>query len=1002
MNDLEHYRRQITLAGRRSEQDSLRFLRSKLKLNSEERNNALNEGKQLVSASRKYPQRRSMLDLFLSEFSLSTQEGIALLCICEALLRIPDEETADALIADKIGSGDWDSHLGNSDSLFINASTWGLMLTGSVIRLGDDVTQNVTGWLKRLISRLGESAAREAMQQGVQIVGNEFVAGENIDSALALAKRKYVRCSFDMLGEGARSYVDAEKYTTSYMDAITHMGSAKQRVKSEGAFGMSIKLSALHPRLGYIQHAKVKAELLPTLRTLLRSAASYDIPITIDAEEANRLELTLQLLNQLIGDDELEGWNGLGVAVQAYSPRCYAVIDWLQALAEKHDQILNVRLVKGAYWDTEIKRAQLDGLALYPVFTRKPSTDLSWLVCAEKLFDCSNLRPQIATHNAFSVSAALQISKGREFEFQRLHGMGELLYTVASESVQNFPPVRVYAPVGDHENLLSYLVRRLLENGANTSFVNRFLDEKCPVEDVVQDPVARVDAFNCEPHPSIPTPPQLYGTERPNSTGLDFGDTNAVNQLVASVQEANIQDIQVVDTLPAEVSDIFQRLKQSIKSWNETPLDRRQQLFFRVAELLHDEQPTLIKLLHEEGGKTLIDAIAEIREAIDFCYYYGIECRTLFKPSELVGPTGERNVLRYSGRGLFLCISPWNFPLAIFLGQVVAALSAGNVVIAKPAEQTPRIARFTHGLFSRAGFPKHVFDMVYGGRETGQLLTAHEAVAGVAFTGSLSTAKQINLTLAQKEGPIVPLIAETGGVNAMVLDSSILFEQALDDIIESAFRSAGQRCSALRLLCIQEDIYDEFLDSLSNAMKALVLGDPNELSTDVGPVIDKDAHRSLSKYLQDQQKNIIFQLTLTEKLKPTHVPPTLVGLNAVTDLKDERFGPILHVVSFKERDRLRLLDEISQNGYGLTFGVQTRIDHRAVEATQIVRCGNTYVNRNMIGATVGVQPFGGHGLSGTGPKAGGPNYLMRFAQEHTISTNLVATGGNPDLLNISE
>ena len=1002
MNDLDHYRRQITLAGRRSEQDSLRFLRSKLKLTQEERHDALDEAKQLVSASRKYPQRRSMLDLFLSEFSLSTQEGIALLCICEALLRIPDDETADALIADKIGSGDWDSHLGNSDSLFINASTWGLMLTGSVIRLGDDVTQNVTGWLKRLISRLGESAAREAMHQGVQIVGNEFVAGETIDSALTVAKRKYHRCSFDMLGEGARSYEDAERYTTSYMNAINHMGSAKSRERSDGAFGMSIKLSALHPRLEYSQHTKVNEELLPTLRTLLRSAAANDIPITIDAEEANRLELTLQLLNQLILDDELKEWNGLGVAVQAYSPRCYAVIDWLQALAENHDRTFNVRLVKGAYWDTEIKQAQLDGLTHYPVFTRKPSTDLSWLVCAERLFDSSNLKPQIATHNAFSVSAALQISKGREFEFQRLHGMGELLYTVASEAVRKFPPVRVYAPVGDHENLLSYLVRRLLENGANTSFVNRFLDEKCPVEEVVQDPVERVDAFNCKPHPSIPLPPQLYGDERPNSLGLDFGDTDAVEQLLESIQEADIEEVQVVDTLPTEVPDIVRRLKRSARSWNETPLDHKKQLLFRLAQLLHDERSTLTKLLHEEGGKTLVDAIAEIREAIDFCHYYGIECTRLFKPTELVGPTGERNVLRYSGRGLFLCISPWNFPLAIFLGQVVAALSAGNVVIAKPAEQTPRIAQFTHGLLLRAGFPDHVFELVYGGREIGQLLTENEEVAGVAFTGSLATAKQINLTLAQKEGPIVPLIAETGGVNAMVLDSSILFEQALDDIIESAFRSAGQRCSALRLLCIQEEIYNEFLESLTDSMKTLDIGDAYEMATDVGPVIDKQAHDVLNAYIQDQRTNIIYQAELPKKLKLSHIPPTLVRLSSVSALRDEHFGPILHVVSFKERDRLRVLDEISQNGFGLTFGVQTRIDHRAVEATQIVSCGNTYVNRNMIGATVGVQPFGGHGLSGTGPKAGGPNYLTRFVQEHTISTNLVATGGNPDLLNISE
>lgn len=1005
MNDLEHYRRQITIAGRTSERDSLCFLRSKLKFSTEERGQALTAAKQLVSSSRRYPHRRSMLDLFLSEFSLSTQEGIALLCICEALLRIPDDETADALIADKIGSADWNSHLGSSDSLFVNASTWALMLTGNVIRLGDDVTQNVAGWLKRLISRLGEGAAREAMQQGVQIVGNEFVVGETIESALDVAKRNYRHCSFDMLGEGARSYEDAKRYADSYLNAIEHIGKSALPANLNGSLGMSIKLSAIHPRFEYRQHPKVYSELLPTLLRLLHAAAKHDIPVTVDAEESYRLDLTLNVFSRLVEDQRLADWNGLGIAVQAYSPRSYAVIEWLQALAATYNRSLNVRLVKGAYWDTEVKHAQLEGLANYPVFTRKPSTDLSWLVCAEKLFDSPNLYPQIATHNAFSVAAAMQISKKRDFEFQRLHGMGELLYTVAHESpeyAKTFPPVRVYAPVGDHENLLAYLVRRLLENGANTSFVNRFLDDRCPVEEVVQDPVHKVDDYDCNPHPNIPIPRHLFGEDRPNSIGLDYGDEDALCEITSAMSSTDIVVTDADETNDDEIQDAFQHVKTALPTWRAKSLEERKRMLYVLAELLHKERVSLIRLMHDEAGKTLIDAVAEIREAIDFCHYYGDQCAKVFLSKELSGPTGEENVLSYSGRGIFVCISPWNFPLAIFLGQVAAALAAGNGVVAKPAEQTPKIASFAIQLLYKAGFPDHIVELVIGGRKVGQSLIEHKDVSGVAFTGSLATAKQINLTLATKEGPIVPLIAETGGVNAMVLDSSILFEQAIDDIVDSAFRSAGQRCSALRLLCVQEEIFESFLSALTNAMKTLILGNALDIATDVGPIIDREAYSRLSNYIKAQTKNLIFQVQPKPKFAKTHIAPTLIRVHSVSDLMDEHFGPILHVMSFKEGERTRLLQEISQNGFGLTFGVHTRIDQRAAEAVRIVQAGNMYVNRNMIGATVGVQPFGGHSLSGTGPKAGGPNYLIRFAHEFTTSTNLVTTGGNPQLLNLAE
>ena len=1002
MGNLDQSRREVSRAGRQSEESILRSLRTKLKLTDSERQTALSEARQLVKRCRELPHRKSLLDLFLSQFQLTTQEGIALLCICEALLRIPDKSTANALIADKIGSADWDQHLGHSDSLFLNASTWALMLTGTVIRLGEDVTQNATGWVKRFVSRLGESAAREAFEQGVHIVGSEFVIGQDIESALKKAKSESLLVSFDMLGEGARTVPDAKAYSRNYQNAIRAIRSKGRTSGAPENIGVSIKLSALHPKFHPLNRERMRGELVPDLVELVRDAAARDIPVTIDAEESHRLELTMDVFTALVRDKETADWNGLGIAVQAYSTRCYPLLGWLQELAEQSNRRLNVRLVKGAYWDTEIKHAQVQGLETYPVFTRKPSTDLSWLVCAERLFDSSHLFPQIATHNAFSIAAAKQISRGRPFEYQRLHGMGELLYAVAAEDDPGFAPVRVYAPVGDYEHLLSYLVRRLLENGANTSFVNRFLDEEISVTETVQDPIKKVEQYSYRPHPAISLPIDLYGEERPNSVGVDYGDFAATDELQTNLNKAEADLNEVPPTPHSHLEKAFKDARNASAHWKQKNTQERGVLVFELAKTLHRERHSLISLLQDEAGKTIVDAVAEVREAIDFCYYYGAQCRTIFSNQKLEGPTGELNELSYSGRGVFLCISPWNFPLAIFLGQITAALAAGNAVVAKPAEQTPRIAALTLDLIQQAGFPPNLVQVVFGSGELGQRLIEHPSVDGVVFTGSVATAKQINRTLAQKDGPIVPLIAETGGVNVMVLDSSILFEQAIDDILDSAFRSAGQRCSALRVLCIQEEIFARFSKTLQDAMDTLQLGSADDFGTDVGPVIDDAAHSRLSSYIDSQRDHILHQQQVPKSLQHTHIAPTLIRIPSVSALREEIFGPILHVVEFKDEEREDLLQEISKSQFALTFGFQTRIDHRAEEAVKTVLSGNSYVNRNMIGATVGIQPFGGHKQSGTGPKAGGPNYLMRFATEHTTTTNLVATGGNSELLNLPE
>ena len=992
----------IAAAHAQSEEEAVAARLAELPFTAGERQRIVHRARELVAGCRRRASERSLLDLFLAEFGLSNEEGIALMCISEALLRIPDDDTAEALVAEKIGTANWHQHLGHSDSLFLNASTWALMLTGRVIGLGADITADVGGWINRVAGRIGESAARAAMSRAVRILASEFVLGRTIDEALARAGD--TPCSFDMLGEGARTHADASRYANAYLEAIRKVAAANQATKAALAdgesaaavSGISIKLSALHPRLEPLQRRRVLGELCPTLLDLAAEAAALDVPLTIDAEEAQRLELSLELFEKLAAAPALRHWHGLGLAVQAYAKRAPAVIDFVDSLRRP----VLVRLVKGAYWDAEIKRAQMDGLAGYPVYTRKASTDVSYLACAAKLLRVRNLTAQFATHNAHTVAAILALDAGgRDYEFQRLHGMGELLYAEARRQFENFPPVRVYAPVGAHKDLLAYLVRRLLENGANSSFVNRFLNDGVPLAQAVPDPVDELRSALSIPHPRIPLPADLFGAERRNSAGLDVGNGAEVSTLLGDVTRQRDETAAVATS---DVAALVARATAAFPAWQNATADIRRRRLEQLAELLQANRARLVAALTREAGKTLPDAVAEVREAIDFCRYYGAECQRLFaKPMALPGPTGESNTLSLHGRGVFVCISPWNFPLAIFTGQTVAAVAAGNTVVAKPAPQTTTIATIAVELMHQAGLPADVVCLATGGADVGAEIVADRRIAGVAFTGSSGTAKTIERALAAKDGPIVPFIAETGGQNAMVVDSTALPEQVVDDVVASAFRSAGQRCSSLRVLYLQDEIAEHLLKMLIGAMRALTIGAPNDPATDIGPVIDADALARLRAHVATLQDAVLFQCPPPAGVRGHYMPPTLLAIDGIADLDAEHFGPVLHVVRYAASDLGRVLDEIRAAGYGLTFGVHSRIDGRARRMAMAVGAGNAYVNRDMIGAVVGVQPFGGEGLSGTGPKAGGPHYLPRFAVERALTWNTAATGGNAALLNLA-
>ncbi|MCB1629253.1 MAG: bifunctional proline dehydrogenase/L-glutamate gamma-semialdehyde dehydrogenase PutA [Xanthomonadales bacterium] len=996
----------------------------------------------LVHRVRARAPEQTAVESFMREYDLSSEEGVLLMCVAEALLRIPDAETADELIRDKLGDASWQLHAGKSSSLFVNAGTWGLMLTGKLVSLSEDTKRNFTGAFKRLIGRSGEPVVRLAVRQAMRIMGHQFVMGRTIKEALERAASKEqrgYRHSFDMLGEAALTDTDAQRYLQAYRDAITAIGKAGPHPDIHAAPSISVKLSALHPRYEKAKRERVLAELVPRVLSLAQAAKAQQIPMTIDAEEADRLELSLEVIAAVFRDPSLAGWNGFGLAVQAYQKRALPVIDWLAGLAREVGQKLNVRLVKGAYWDSEIKRAQVEGLSGYPVFTRKHNTDLSYLACARRLLAYGDaFYPQFATHNAHTIAALWHHAQaaGVPFEFQRLHGMGSDLYAevIGADKLQS--PCRVYAPVGSHEDLLPYLVRRLLENGANTSFVNRIVDEELPVEELIADPVEQARQVEPKAHPRIPLPVNLYGDLRLNSQGLNLASDLELAAVAQDVARVKLQELVAGPliagksdagervpvhnpadrrhllghwqaTTPAQVEQALAAAHGAQDEWDATPVELRAQMLERVADLLEAQRAEFLALTTAEAGKTLADGIAEVREAVDFCRYYAAQGRRLFgRPEPLPGPTGESNELSLHGRGPFVCISPWNFPLAIFTGQIAAALVAGNPVLAKPAEQTTLIAERAVRLFHQAGVPRAVLQLLPGdGASVGARLVADNRVAGVAFTGSTETARAINRALAHRDGPIAILIAETGGQNALIADSSSLPEQVVKDALQSAFGSAGQRCSALRVLCLQEDIADRTIALLRGAMAELVVGDPAHLATDLGPVIDADARQMLENHIERMQREakLIGRLTLSEAhAHGCFVAPHAFEIPTLDTLQREVFGPVMHVLRYRARDLEALLRQINATGYGLTMGVHSRIDASVERIRRHAKVGNCYINRNMIGAVVGVQPFGGEGLSGTGPKAGGPHYLLRFASERTFTVNTAAVGGNASLLALGD
>ena len=1000
----------------------------------------------LVRAARRSARRQGVVESFLQEFSLGTREGLALMCLAEALLRTPDDETRDALIAEKIGAADWASHLGKSESVFVNASTFGLMLTGKVVDVDAEARADMGGYFRRLTARLGEPVIRAAVGRAIRIMGEQFVLGRTITEALKRARREGYVCSFDMLGEGARTAADAERYEESYARAIAAVGRWQNGPGSdlgpEGGHGVSVKLSALSPRYDALQAERVWSELYPRLKRLAVIAAGFDLNFTIDAEEADRLTLSLKLLDRLCREPELGDWRGLGLAVQAYQKRAPQVIARVADLAQRTGRRLMVRLVKGAYWDTEIKKAQVAGRPDYPVWTSKAATDVNYLVCARAIIDAApHLYGQFATHNAQSLAAVKRMADaaGVTVEFQRLHGMGEALYAGAEARYGAFP-LRAYAPVGGHEDLLPYLVRRLLENGANTSFVHALLDDDVPAEAVVADPVAALEQHP-DRHPKIPPPPRLYGEGRANSAGRDLYVPPERDRMLAALGRLDAEPVcagvlirgageapglvgepvrspadrgRVVGQVRTPAPDAAARVvdlaveaaREAQPAWDAKGGAGRARTLRAMADALEHDFDRLAALAVREAGKSWTDAIGEVREAVDFLRYYAQQAERLFgAPQVLAGPVAELNTLELHGRGVFAAISPWNFPLAIFTGQVAGALAAGNAVVAKPAEQTPLIAYEAVRLFHRAGLDARLLALIPGAGETvGAALVAHLGIDGVAFTGGTDTARAINRSLANRDGPIIPFIAETGGLNGMFVDTTALREQVVDDVVVSAFGSAGQRCSALRLLYLPHDTADLVIEGLTGAMDALSVGDPADPAVDIGPVIDEEAQGALERHLErlTREARVLRRAPVraADAARGVFFAPTLAEIPHPGWLEREVFGPVLHVCRY-DPDRLdETARALAQKGYGLTLGVHSRIDGFADRVRALVPAGNAYVNRTVVGAVVGVQPFGGEGLSGTGPKAGGPYALLRYAVERAVSVNIAAQGGDPALLNL--
>jgi RHH-type transcriptional regulator, proline utilization regulon repressor / proline dehydrogenase / delta 1-pyrroline-5-carboxylate dehydrogenase len=1003
-------------------------------LDPNERKTVREEAEALVKAARSGIRHRGVLESFLQEFSLETPEGLALMCLAEALLRTPDERTRDRLIAAKVASADWASHVGQSDSLLVNASTWSLMLTGKLIALDQEAVHDLPRFVRRLANRLGEPVIRHAVRAAVRIMGEQFVLGPTIEQALTRADEEGLLCSFDMLGEAARTQADADRYEGAYVAAVEAVGAHARGRGPDIGHGVSVKLSALSPRYEARQAERVWAELYPRIRSLAFQAVNADINLTLDAEEADRLVLSLEILDRLVREPELRAWKGLGLAVQAYQKRAPQVINAVAKIARSSRRRLMVRLVKGAYWDTEIKSAQVAGLPDYPTYTTKAATDLSYLVCARALIAATPaLYPQFATHNAYTLAAVREMARqaGISPEFQRLYGMGEALYGAGKQ--YDGLALRTYAPVGSHEDLLPYLVRRLLENGANTSFVRGLLDKRTPVSSVVTDPMSAVESTGGAPNSRIPRPVDLYAPGRRNSLGLDLSTADARSELARAIAALDSEQPEAGPIVrgrlgragtverccsPAQLSHVvgrtwsatpddvniaFLAAEAAQPAWDACAGERRAKVLRAMGDALEINRDRLVALCAREAGKILSDGVAEVREATDFCRYYASVAESQFAHADLLkGPVGERNQLTLHGRGVFACISPWNFPLAIFTGQIAAALAAGNAVLAKPAEQTPLIAAEAVRLFHAAGLDPDLLHLLPGdGEVIGAALVTHPYCDGVAFTGGTDTARTINRALASRSGPIVPLIAETGGLNAMFVDTTALREQVIDDVLTSAFGSAGQRCSALRLLFLPHRTADQLVDGLIGGMSALVLGDPADPRTDVGPIIDEQARGALQAHAERLMRDAKVLHQLSPPGGGYYFGPVIAEIPTAEFLRTEVFGPILHVVRYDPDQIETAAAAVRSAGYGLTLGIHTRIEAFAARVQRLVPAGNVYINRSMTGAVVGVQPFGGLGLSGTGPKAGGPHTLLRYAVEHAVSVNIAAQGGDPELLNLS-
>lgn len=1035
-------RQKINEYYRYDEVECLNQLVEYARFSAEESRHITETAKQLVEVVRRERKGKSGLDAFLYTYNLSSEEGIALMCLAEALLRIPDSHTIDKLIRDKVTNADWESHLGKSDSFFVNASTWGLMLTGKLIKPSDERYHSLKKSLKRLIGRSSEPVIRTMVSSAVKILAKQFVIGRNIEEAMDRAsdmEEMGYTFSYDMLGEAARTMADAERYFKAYSDSIHAIGKQVKHKNVNANPGVSVKLSALYPRYEFAHADRAIPFLRSRLLELCVLAKNYGISLTVDAEEADRLDMSLDILEEVFIDPALGDWEGLGFALQSYQKRGFYVVDWAIDLARSYKKRLMVRLIKGAYWDSEIKRTQELGLIDYPVFTRKVNTDVSYIACARKLLTATDyIYPMFASHNAHTVATILELTakKNIAFEFQCLHGMGRALYDqMVGEKGRNIP-VRIYAPVGGHEDLLAYLVRRLLENGANSSFVNRIIDEKIPLSELIEDPIAKAAVASNKRHPRISLPQNLYGAIRLNSLGIDLSNRDIAKAMVEYILEqekttwvaAPIVEGEVVRTgqskphynpanTQAKVADVFEadlenvhRALESAESaypaWAHQTVELRAQCLEKAANLLQMHMQEFIAYAILEAGKTYQDAIAEVREAIDFCRYYAATARTVLVGKELQGPTGEFNYWQPHGRGVIACISPWNFPLAIFIGQVVAALVAGNCVVAKPAEQTPMIAMRAIEILHEAGIPTACLHFLPGqGSVIGKALVDDLRVKGVIFTGSTETANLISLGLVKRGGPMVPFIAETGGQNAMIVDSTALPEQVVMDALISAFGSAGQRCSALRVLYLQEEVADRFINMIKGAIDELMLGQPKNLNVDIGPVIDEEARAMLQEHykkMQQEAKFICEAKKSEQHLSGYYFTPTVFELDNIKQLTREVFGPILHIIRFKGSELDKVVNDINSTGYGLTLGIHSRIKETVEFICERANVGNIYVNRSMIGAVVGVQPFGGEALSGTGPKAGGPFYLTRLSSERTLSINTAAAGGNASLLSLNE